>query len=97
MPLCVCHFLLDEGVCIFLECSSDNESTREEVRNKAMHAARKILPDETTNGILPGFLVVCIQANSKTKIFEVEKILVNRPFVEEKFEDQSIDVACICT
>lgn len=57
----LCHYiLLDEGVCILLECSSDDKSTREEVHSKVMQTARKMqLPDKTTNDILPGILVVC--------------------------------------
>ena len=56
---------LDEGACVFLECSSSDKRVQDEIREKVLHTVkkRKLLPEKTTNGIFPSILVVCCRPN----------------------------------
>ncbi len=54
----------DEGACIFLECSSDDPTVRDEVTRKVMKTVTEsnLLPPETANGLFPGVIVVRVCA-----------------------------------
>ena len=58
--------LTDESVCVFVECTTEDEAVKKEVYNNVTVTISKLLPDEIMSEIFPGIAVVSAFFYSQT-------------------------------